>query len=479
MRHLFRRMIPAICACATPALAQTSDPFPEPIETREGVVVIDVVEYASIPDVDGEPARMMTLVHEPGTDRLFLSDQRGIVYLLGGEGEPVVPYIDVDDPAWGVNVESSGRERGVQSFALHPGFADPGSPGHGRLYVWTDTRSTDVDPDFRPGGGDASHHTVLLEFTAGDPAAERYDGGPPRELMRFEQPYGNHNGGEIAFNPLAAPGDPDYGLLYVGSADGGSGGDPHDMARDRASAFGKVLRIDPLGSNGTGGEYGVPADNPFSDAPDMLGEVYLLGVRNPQHLAWDPATGDLFVADIGQNAVEEVSRAAPGADLGWNEWEGSFRFVSRSGVDVDDPHGDHDVTFPVVEYDHDDPLLGSRAAVTGLVVVRDDAIAPLENRLLFGDLPSGELFHVDADALPDGGQDAIRRILLRPAGGDTDAGDGAEPRTLLELVRDRNREQGRSPSARVDLRLGEAPGGRIFLLNKHDGSLRLIVPPTT
>lgn len=325
-------------------------------------------------------------------------------------------------------------------------------------------------------------HTVPVICAFASPALAQtsdYDGGPPRELLRFEQPYGNHNGGEIAFNPLAVPGDPDYGLLYVGSADGGSGGDPHDLARDPASAFGKVLRIDPLGSNGTGGEYGVPADNPFVDAPNTLGEIYLLGVRNPQHLAWDPATGDLFVADIGQNAVEEVSRAAPGADLGWNEWEGSFRFVSRSGVDVDDPRGDPDITYPVVEYDHDDPLLGNRAAVTGLVVVRDDTIASLENRLLFGDLPSGELFHVDADGLPADGQGAFRRLLLRPAGGDTDAGDGAEPRPLLELVRERNHEQGRPPSSRVDLRLGEASGGRIFLLNKHDGTLRLIVPPAT
>jgi hypothetical protein len=463
---------------ATPAAAQegddraVSDPFPEPIEAEKGVIEVDVVEFASIPDVDGEPARMMTLVHEPGTDRIFLSDQRGLLYVVGEDGS-VTGYLDVDDPAWGVDVDASWREMGVQNFALHPQFAEEGAPGHGRIYVWTDVGDTGPEPDFLPGGGEEAHHTVLLEFTAEDPEAGTYDGGPPRELARFEQPFANHNGGELTFNPLAESGDADYGMLYVGVGDGGSGGDPLDLARDPGSAFGKVLRIDPLGSDGRTGEYGIPSDNPFVGAADTLDEIYLLGLRNPQHLAWDPATGDMFVADIGQNTVEEVSRASAGDDLGWNEWEGSFRFVGRSGVLLDGARGEPGVTYPVAEYDRQGPLLGGRSAVTGLEVVRDGTVPELEGRLLFGDLPGGELFHVDADDLPDGGQDAIRRVLFRPAGGQ---GEGGEARPLLELVQEKNRAQGRSPASRVDLRLGAAPGGRIFLLNKHDGTLRLIVP---
>ena len=458
---------PAPAAAA--AQEATGDPFPEPIEADEGVVVTGVEEVAAVPDVEGEPARMMTLVHEPGTDRIFLSDQRGPIYVVGDDGG-ITEYLDVDASRWGVDVDAGWREKGVQNFAFHPDFAEEGAPGEGRIYVWTDTEEQGPEPDFAPGAGEDSHDMVLLEFTAEDPSAEAYDGGPPRELARVEQPYGNHNGGELTFDPLAGPGDPGRGLLYVGVGDGGAGGDPHDLAEDPGSAFGKILRIDPLGSDSENGAYGIPEANPFAGDGDegTLGEIFALGLRNPQHLAWDPATGRMFVADIGQNTVEEVSVVSAGDDLGWNAWEGSFRFVGRSGVRTGNPRSDPAVTYPVAEYDHADPLLNPRAAVTGLHVVRDGSIPALEGRLLFGDLPSGEIFHVSADDLPDGGQEAVRRVLLDPGDGD--------PRTLLELVREKNREEGKEMAPRVDLRLGEAPGGRIFLLNKHDGTLRMLVP---
>jgi hypothetical protein len=157
--------------------------------------------------------------------------------------------VNIDDERWGVSVESGSRERGFQSFAFHPDFGERGAPGFGKFYTWTDTDNVEPDADFVPGGGNATHHTVLLEWTARDPASSTYDGAPPREIFRFEQPYANHNGGHLAFDPTVARGDAEYGLLYVGSADGGSGGDPLDLAQDLASAFGKVLRIDPLGSN--------------------------------------------------------------------------------------------------------------------------------------------------------------------------------------------------------------------------------------
>lgn len=303
---------------AAPVPAQkTNDPFPDPIET-DGAVEVDVVEFASIPDVDGEPARMHKLVYEPGTGRLFLNDQRGPLYIVGEDGA-VTEYLDVGASQWNVGVAAPWREMGVQSFAFHPRFADEGALGYGKLYVWTDVDDTGPEADFRGGGEEVAHHTVLLEFAAADPAVGAYDGGPPRELARFEQPYANHNGGDIEFNPLASPGDPDFGLLYVGVGDGGSGGDPLNLAQDPSSGLGKILRIDPLGSDGRNGEYGIPADNPLAGGGEGLEEIYAWGLRNPQHLAWDPATGTLFVSDIGQNTVEEVSPVSAGADLGWND----------------------------------------------------------------------------------------------------------------------------------------------------------------
>ena len=450
--------------------AQTSDdPFAAPIAATDGVIRVGAVEFASLPDVGGETARMMRLVDEPATGRLFVNDMRGLVYTVSYDGGTVTGYLDLTAGRRGLDIEASGRERGFQSFALHPQFGEAGAPGYGKLYTYTDSSNTAPPADFVSGGGNDAHDTILLEWTAADAASAVYDGGPPRELMRVEQPFGNHNGGQLGFNPLAAAGDPDFGLLYVGSADGGSGGDPLDLAQNLASIFGKILRIDPLGSNSANGRYGIPADNPFaSDGDDAtLGEIYAYGVRNPQRLAWDVQNGNLFVADIGQNIVEEISRVTSGANLGWNDWEGSFRFISRREVSLVDPRGEAGLSFPIAEYGQLDPLLDQRSHATGLVVYRDDAIPQLANLLLFGDGPSGEVFHVDADELPEGGQDSIRRVLFEHEG---------ETRTFLQLIQEKNIAQGRTPTRRADVRLETGPGGQVFLLNKHDGVIRRLVP---
>ncbi len=325
-----------------------------------------------------------------------------------------------------------------------------------------------------PGDGphleNDAHDTILLEWTAGNPAADTYDGGSPRELFRVEQPFGNHNGGQIGFNPLASAGDVDFGLLYIGSADGGSGGDPLDLAQNLGRVFGKILRIDPLGSDSANGQYGLPADNPFADGDaSTLPEIYAYGVRNPQRFDWDRANGNMFLADIGQNIVEEISLVTRGANLGWNDWEGSYRFISRQGVSLVDARGEAGLTYPVAEYGQLDPLLQRSSAVTGVVVYRDDAIPALANLLLFGDNPSGEVFAVQVDPLPAGGQDAIRRVLFIFK-------DDAKSKTLLQLIQEKNGTQGRSAASQADLRFGTGPEGQVFLLNKSDGVIRLLVP---
>ena len=458
----------ALLLAASVASAQTSnDPFGEPISAVDGVIRVGAVEFAALPDVGGRAARMMRLVDEPGTGRLFVSDMRGIVYTVSYDGRTVTPYLDLTAARWALQIQASGRERGFQSFALHPQFGEAGAPGYGKLYAYTDSNDTAPPADFVSGGGSDAHDTLLLEWTAGDPAATVYDGGPPRELLRVEQPFGNHNGGQLGFNPLAAPGDPDFGLLYIGSADGGSGGDPLDLAQNLGSIFGKILRIDPLGANSANGQYGIPADNPFAGDAGTLGEIYAYGVRNPQRFAWDVQNGNLFVADIGQNIVEEMSLVTSGANLGWNDWEGSFRFISRREVSLVDPRGEAGLSYPVAEYGQLDPLLQRSSAATGLVVYRDDAIPQLTNLVLFGDSPSGEIFYVDADDLPEGGQESIRRVLLR---------DQGDTKTLLQVIQEKNAAQGRTPTGRADLRLDHGPGGQVYLLNKHDGVIRRLVP---
>ena len=457
---------------AGPAVAQvTNDPFPDPIPASEGVIVVGLEEFAALPDVDGAPARPMVLVDEPGSSRLFVNDMWGLVYSISYDGD-VTRYLDARESRWEVEVETPERaqimEVGLQSFAFHPHFNEPGTAGYGKLYTWIDTNDTAPEPDFVPGGGDATHHIVLLEWTARDPAAATYDGGPPRELFRIEEPFDNHNGGRIGFNHTSSPGDPDFGLLYIGMADGGAAGDELDIAQDLGRVFGKILRIHPLGSNSANGRYGVPADNPYArdGVEGTLGEIYASGVRNPQGFDWDAVTGDLLMADIGQSVVETLNVVPSGGDLGWNTWEGSYRVVTNTRVEQSNPRADPEITYPVAEFDQNDPLLQPGSAATGVVAYRSDRIPQLTNRVLWGDLPSGEVFHVPADNLRGGGQAAIRRVLFR---------DGGETKTFLELIRAKNTDQGLSPTRRADLHFGRGPEGRVFLLNKWDGVVREIV----
>jgi hypothetical protein len=175
----------------------------------------------------------------------------------------------------------------------------------------------------------------------------------------------------------------------------------------------------------------------------------------------------MFMSEIGQNAIEEISPVTPGANLGWNVWEGSLRFHSRDGVLLGESRTDREITYPVVEYDHSDPLLLTNVAAIGGFVYRHKEIPQLTGKLIFGDNPSGEIFYVSADNLPKGGPDAIRRILFD---------DKGTRKTLLQLIKEKNAAHGKKPANRADLRFGEGPDGKIFVLNKRDGTIRMLVP---
>jgi hypothetical protein len=443
---------------------ETNDPFPNPIPATEGAIRVNVTEFATLPDIDGVPARMMNLIDEPGTKRLFVNDMRGPIYSVSYDGKTVTPYVDVNAAGWGHPVNFAGRERGFQSFTFHPQFAQAGTPGYGKFYTYLDTSNMTPVPDFLPAGGNNTHDTVLLEWTAKTATAAAYDGGPPRELFRMRQPFANHNAGHMAFNPLAAAGSPEFGLLYIGVADGGSGGDPLNMAQNLGSAFGKVFRINPTGTNSKNGKYGVPAGNPFVATAGALPEIYSYGLRNGQRFAWDPRNGNLFLADIGQTIIEKVTLVPAGANLGWNAWEGSFRFIRNTAVASEGRRADPKVTYPLVEYGQVDPLLQNQAAANGVVVYRGNQIPQLANLVLFTDMPSGEIFYFSADTLPQGGQDPIRRVIPTQNGAD---------KTVLQLVQEKNAAQGKKPATRADLRLSMGPGNQVFLLNKGDGVIRV------
>ncbi len=284
-----------------------------------------------------------------GSDRLFVLEQPGRVLVLDDPDQEPEPYLDLEDRI------QAGGERGLLGLAFSPTFEDDG-----RLFVsYTDTR------------GDS----VLERFTLEDPATGTPSPDEGTVLFTQEQPYSNHNGGHIAFGP--------NGFLYMGLGDGGSGGDPMGHAQDTTTLLGSMLRL-----NVTGEEATAPPENPFTDEPGA-DETWAHGLRNPWRFSFDPATGDLFIADVGQNDWEEVNHqpasSTGGENYGWNHWEGTHPYQgdpTREGY-----------TFPILEY----ALESGRCSITGGHVYRGDQIPDLDGVYVYADYCSGTIWAAHPD----------------------------------------------------------------------------------
>jgi glucose/arabinose dehydrogenase len=275
--------------------------------------------------------------------RFFVVEQPGIIRVMV-DGEPMSqPFLDLRD-----RVVRAGNEQGLLGLAFHPNFDE-----NGYFYVnYT-------------GAGDATH---VARFNVGtDPNIA--DPDSETTILSLSQPYRNHNGGGLAFGP--------DGMLYIGTGDGGSAGDPLANGQRLDTLLGKILRIEVNGE----GSYAVPEDNPFFDVGAARPEIWDYGLRNPWRFSFDPATEDLYIADVGQNQWEEINfeaAASGGINYGWNAFEGSHAFAgSIEGT-----------TFPVAEYSHGE----SRCSVTGGLVVRDPSLPLWQGVYLYGDFCSGHIW---------------------------------------------------------------------------------------
>jgi glucose/arabinose dehydrogenase len=282
-----------------------------------------------------------------GTGRLFIVEQCGRVMIVKDGTVQPAPFLDIRTRV------GCGGERGLLSIAFPEAYGL-----NGRFYVYyTDKAGSIVI---------ARYHRSADPDVA-DPATEDI-------LLTIPHPsYTNHNGGQLAFGS--------DGYLYIGTGDGGGGGDPADNAQNPLSLLGKILRIDVETSASS---YAVPLDNPFAGNPEYRSEIWALGLRNPWRFSFDRLTGDLFIADVGQGTFEEVNfqpaLGSGGENYGWNIMEGAHCYPGGAC----DQTG---LTLPVHEYDH---TLG--CSITGGFVSRDAASVNLWGTYIFGDFCSGRIW---------------------------------------------------------------------------------------
>jgi len=280
-----------------------------------------------------------------GSNRLFVLEQKGVIKFLRDGAVAANPFLNISDI-----VKSKGSEQGLLGIAFAPDFKTSG------LFYLNYTNKVAVG------------NTEIVRYSM-SPNPDRADHTSRKKLLEITQPYSNHNGGQLAFGP--------DGYLYIGTGDGGSGGDPHGNGQKTKTLLGKLLRLNVRSSGAA--PYAIPAGNPFGN------EVWAYGLRNPWRFSFDRANGDLYIADVGQNVVEEIdfqpAGAGAGANYGWNLMEGSSCF--------DNPGCEkrRDLVLPVAEYRHG----RGDCSVTGGYVYRGKNAA-LQGIYLYGDFCSGRIW---------------------------------------------------------------------------------------
>ncbi|MDA0365174.1 MAG: PQQ-dependent sugar dehydrogenase [Chloroflexi bacterium] len=297
-------------------------------------------------------------------------------------------------------------ERGLLGIAFHPNYRH-----NGLLYTFTSETGSGTGGC----GGQTSelaqpnHETVIREWRVDDVKANHPTVlmGSSRELLRLPQPQFNHNGGDLAFGR--------DGMLYIATGDGGAADDqgvghvPGGNAQDLSSLYGNILRIDVDG-RAVAGAYSIPADNPFVATAGARGEIYAYGFRNPYRMSFDSKTGELYVADVGQNDLEEINVIVAGGNYGWPIKEGTFVFDHNGtgpGFVTGDP-SPPGLIDPIAQYDHWLDDTRSRTATEGIAIVgghvyrgSDVKDKGVRKHYVFGDYsrrfaqPEGRLFVLD------------------------------------------------------------------------------------
>lgn len=294
--------------------------------------------------------RMVGMAYpDDGSNRLLVLLQPGVVMAFANDQnvETAEVFLDIRE-----RVSDRGNEEGLLGIAFAPDFRDDGY-----FYVYYSAANP--------------RRSVLSRFTA-HTADSIANADSERIILEIEQPYSNHNGGQIAFGP--------DGYLYIGLGDGGSRGDPRGNGQNLSTLLGSIIRID-VGMLDKSGSYSIPADNPFVGSEGARGEIWAYGIRNPWRFSFDRESGELWMADVGQNRYEEVNIVRRGLNYGWNVMEGSSCFEPSRGCDT------QELEMPIAEYGRE-----GGCSVTGGYVYRSKRLPSLYGAYVYGDFCSGKIW---------------------------------------------------------------------------------------
>lgn len=421
-------------------------------------IVIELKDFTVIPQLPNRPAyKGITFMRPDPREQgvYFVNDLMGILYRL--QNGKVSTFLDVRE-YFPLFVYEPGVATGLGSFAFHPEFSKNGifytthaEIRHGSKVINANNIPANVPPHESP-----PLEWTLTEWKMGKASAAVFSGSH-REVLRFVTPTTAHGSQEINFSPVTDSNDPDYAKLYISCGDGGSGNLKRpDMAGHTHTLLGSIMRIDPAGTNGASGQYGIPVDNPFANSKDPLvhKEIWAYGFRNPHRFSWDLTHGKRMIAiDIGEANIEEVNLIVPGGSYGWGAagLEGTMLIDSVKDPKVVTPASAEKLAphvSPHGLYDHNDGQ-----AITGGFVYHGPLKA-LQNKYIFGDIVSGRLFFMHmGKSLKD---KTIYEILVQDKG-------------VLTTVK------AMSKVDRAHLRLSyDARSGELFILTKDDGRIRRV-----
>uniref|UniRef100_UPI004049F080 PQQ-dependent sugar dehydrogenase n=1 Tax=Gelidibacter sp. TaxID=2018083 RepID=UPI004049F080 len=299
-------------------------------------------------------------IENAGDSRLFIVERRGIIKIVNDEGDTnAIAYLNIDG-----RVTNNGGEQGLLGLAFHPNYAT-----NGYFYV-----------NYINNSGD----TVVSRFSRDATNPDIGDSNSELILLTIDQPFSNHNGGDLAFGV--------DGYLYIALGDGGSANDPGNRAQNLTTLLGKMLRID-VDNTSNGNNYAIPADNPFFGSTTNQQEIWAYGLRNPWRFSFDSATNDLWIADVGQNEIEEINRVnfeSAGVNYGWRCYEGNDAF-NLSGCPAMNT-----LTFPVATYTHSSSG-NFKCSITGGYRYRGTAQPNLQGLYFFADYCSNEIGILEED----------------------------------------------------------------------------------